>query len=119
MNITGNSDPGTSGVLSAFTDMEGLYFDNSEEPDDFSYRLNKDLERIFKEKGIEYIKFDFEDKDDYYNALVSMQNYVHDNIRLSGTSREGHYEIVVDEDVEALDETDNDENTSKEDSNEE
>ena len=100
---SGNSDPGTSGVLSPFTDIEGFYFDNSEEPDDFAFKLSKDLERIFKEKGIEYVKFDFESKDDYFNAIMSLNKYVEDNVRVSGTSREGHYEIIVDENVDALD----------------
>ena len=102
---SGNSDPGTSGVLSPFTDIEGFYFDNSEEPDDFAFKLSKDLERIFKEKGIEYVKFDFESKDDYFNAIMSLNKYVEDNVRVSGTSREGHYEIIVDENVDALDDT--------------
>ena len=97
--------PGTSGVLSPFTDIEGFYFDNSEEPDDFAFKLSKDLERIFKEKGIEYVKFDFESKDDYFNAIMSLNKYVEDNVRVSGTSREGHYEIIVDENVDALDDT--------------
>lgn len=103
--VCGNSDPGTSGVLSPFTDIEGFYFDNSEEPDDFAFKLSKDLERIFKEKGIEYVKFDFESKDDYFNAIMSLNKYVEDNVRVSGTSREGHYEIIVDENVDALDDT--------------
>lgn len=112
---SGNSDPGTSGVLSPFTDMEGFYFDNSEEPDDFAFKLSKDLERIFKEKGIEYIKFDFESKDDYFNAIMSLNKYVEENVRVSGTSREGHYEIIVDENVDALDDT----NETTEDNSEE
>jgi hypothetical protein len=103
--VCGNSDPGTSGLLSPFSDMNGLYFDDDNEPDDFGYRLNKDLEDIFKEKGVQFIKLDFDNKDDYYNALVSMQKFTNDNINVSGTSREGHYEIVVDsDDTEVLEE---------------
>ena len=90
--------PGTSGLLSPFSDMKGLYFDESEEPDDFLFRLNKDLEKIYDKKGINYIKLDFENKDDFYSALVDMQKFNRENIRVSGTSREGHYEVVIDKD---------------------
>ena len=115
---SGNSDPGTSGVLSPFTDIDGLYFDNSEEPDDFAYRLSQDLERILKEKDIQYIKFDFESKDDFFNILTKMKEFTNENVRVSGTSREGHYEIVVDENTDALDEM-SDKNNSDNQSNSE
>lgn len=116
--VCGNSDPGTSGVLSPFTDIDGLYFDNSEEPDDFAYRLSQDLERILKEKDIQYIKFDFESKDDFFNILTKMKEFTNENVRVSGTSREGHYEIVVDENTDALDEM-SDKNNSDNQSNSE
>lgn len=84
--------------------MDGMYFDETDEPDDFAFQLAKDLERIYEKKGITYIKLNFENKDDFYNALVSMQKFSNDNVTLYGTSREGHYEIVVDTDEE-LDDT--------------
>ena len=96
--------PGTSGLLSPFSDINGLYFNPDDEVDDFEYRLSKDLERIYKEKGITYIKLDFDNKDDYYNTLVAMQKYANDNISVSGTSREGHYEVVIDNDENNEDE---------------
>lgn len=111
--VCGNSDPGTSGLLSPFTDMEGLYFDEKDEPDDFSFRLNKDLEKICDDKNIQFIKLDFDDKDDYYNTLVALQKFTNDSISISGTSREGHYEIVVDkDDSETEEETDYEEDES-------
>ena len=45
-----------------------MYFNPEDEVDDFEYRLSKDLERIYKEKGI----------------------------TMYGTSRENHYEIIFD-----------------------
>lgn len=100
--------PGTSGLLSPFGKMDGMYFDASNEPDDFFYQLNKDLEKIYDEKGIAYIKLNFDNKDDFYNALVQMQEFTSDNVRISGTSREGEYEIVLDKDIE-LDNDESDE----------
>lgn len=97
--------PGTSGLLSPFSNIDGLYFDNSDEPDDFAYQLAKDLEKKYEGQNIEYVKLDFESKDDFYNALMSMKKFTEDNVSVLGTSREGHYEIVVEADKE-LDVTD-------------
>ena len=113
--------PGTSGLLSPFSDMKGLYFDEAEEPDDFLFRLNKDLEKIYDKKGINYIKLDFENKDDFYSALVDMQKFNRVNIRVSGTSREGLYEVVIDKDPsedETTSENENGDETNIEEKNE-
>lgn len=93
--VCGNSDPGTSGLLSPFGKISGLYFDDSDEKNNFSYEFQKDLEDIEKTRGIAYIKFDFDSENDFYNAMMNMQQYVTDNVKLYGTSKEGHYEIVV------------------------
>ena len=110
--MSGNSDPGTSGLLSPFSDMNGLYFNPEDEVDDFEYRLPKDLERIYKEKGITYIKLDFDNKDDYYKALLEMEKMTTDGITMYGTSRENHYEIIFDKEDDA--DEDESEESSKE-----
>ena len=92
--------PGTSGLLSPFAKIDGLYFNNDDEPDDFYYQLTKDLEKKYAEKGITYIKCDFESANDFYNALKDMEKYSESNITCYGTSREGHYEIVINEDTD-------------------
>lgn len=94
--VCGNSDPGTSGVLSPFNDLSSFYFDDSNEKDNFMYLLQKDLERIEKESGIVYIKMDFETEHGFYQTLMDIEKYTRDKIKLYGTSREDHYEIVVD-----------------------
>ena len=86
-------------MLSPFSDIEGLYFDNSDEPDDFVIQLNNDLERIFEKKGITFLRIEFENKDDYFNTLTALRKYADDNIKLYGTSREGHYDIVMSEET--------------------
>lgn len=60
----------------------------------------KDIEDRCWEKGIQYIHCDFESANDFYNALTSIQKYVDDSINVSGTSREGHYEIIIDGEVD-------------------
>lgn len=60
----------------------------------------KDIEERCKEKNITFIKCDFESANDFYNALSSLQKYADDNISVSGTSREGHYEIIINDEVD-------------------
>lgn len=103
--VCGNSDPGTSGLLSPFGKISGLYFDDSDEKNNFSYEFQKDLEEIEKTRGIAYIKLDFDSENDFYNAMMNMQQYVNDNVKLYGTSKEGHYEIVVESESDLEDET--------------
>lgn len=102
--VCGNSDPGTSGLLSPFAKIDGLYFNNDEEPDDFYYQLTKDLEKRYKENNVTFIKCDFESASDFYKALKDMEKYTDKNVTCYGTSREGHYEIVIN-DTEDIDET--------------
>ena len=101
--------PGTSGLLSPFSDIDGLYFNPEDEVDDFEYKLSQDLERIYKEKGITYIKLDFDNKDDYYKALSDMGKVTTEGIKMYGTSRENHYEIIFDTEDEEEEDQNSDE----------
>ena len=82
-------------MLSPFGKIDGLYFDGSDEKNNFMYEFQKDLAEIEKHQGIEYIKLDFDSENDYYNALMEMQSYTNDNTAFYGTSRSGHLEVVV------------------------
>lgn len=103
--VCGNSDPGTSGVLSPFAKIDGLYFNSSDEPDEFYYNLTRDLEEKCKQDGRLYIKMDFESAHDYYEMLEKMIKFTEGSIKISGTSREGHYELVINEDSDMDDPT--------------
>ena len=108
--VCGNSDPGTSGLLSPFGKIDGLYFDGSNEKDNFTYEFQKDLAEIEKQNGIEYIKMDFDSENDFYNTLMSMQKYANDNVAFYGTSKDGHYEVVIES--EKSDDDDEEETTT-------
>ena len=88
---------GTSGLLSPFANIKGLSFNEKEEPHDFYYQFTKDLEERYKDKGITYIKLEFENADDFYNAMTDMQKFCDENISISGTSRTGRYEMIINE----------------------
>ena len=108
--VCGNSDPGTSGLLSPFGNIDGLYFDGSDEKDNFMYEFQKDLAEIEKQQGIEYIKLDFDSENDFYNALMEMQNYAKENTMFYGTSKSGHCEVVIES--EKSDDDDDEETTT-------
>jgi hypothetical protein len=82
-------------LLSPFGNIDGLYFDGSDEKNNFMYEFQKDLAEIEKQQNIEYIKLDFDSENDFYNALMEMQSYTNDNTAFYGTSRSGHLEVVV------------------------
>ena len=55
--------PGTSGVLSPYSEMDGLYFDGSPEPDDFMWVFHKAVNEVAKNRGIQMITIDFDTND--------------------------------------------------------
>ena len=61
--VCGNSDPGTSGILSPFGKIEGLYFNDSREPDDYEFAFKQDIEKIMKADGVKYIEITAENKE--------------------------------------------------------
>ena len=89
---------GTSGVLSPFAKIDGLYFNKDAEPADFYYNLMKDLEDKWEKKGYKFIKLTFDNPIDYYNALYAAKEFTRENVKAYGTSVEDKYEIVINED---------------------
>ena len=98
--VCGNSDPGTSGCLSPFSSIKGLYFDDSPEPDEFYYNLVQRLIEKYKKEGKHYITIEYDNPEDFYNALTSLDKFANDNTKICGTSRANKYEIVINEDVD-------------------
>ena len=88
--------PGTSGVLSPFGQIEGLYFNNSSEPDDFEFNFKKDLSRVLEEEGVERIEIKADNKEDYYKILDQLYEFNKGCITVSGTSKE-KYTLIVEE----------------------
>lgn len=93
--VCGNSDPGTSRTLSPFAKIEGLHFDPSIEPSDFYYNIVKDINKISKDHGEISITCEFDNPRDFYNYINELSKFNNDNIRIYGTSREGHYDVVM------------------------
>ena len=79
--------PGTSGVLSPFGKIKGLYFNDSKEPDDVMYNLAQDISKLMKEEGVEFIGIDCETKEDYYKIIDALAAFNDNAIKVSCTSK--------------------------------
>lgn len=92
--VCGNSDPGTSGVLSPFGKIKGFYFNDENETDAFRFDYAKDLERVLTEENFEYIKINCATKEEYYALLNKLADFNENAIKINGTSRE-KYEVFI------------------------
>lgn len=80
--------------------MDGLYFDDSMEADDEVFRLRDEIEKLAKAKGVEFIKIDFETKEDFYKTMNAFRYFVNDNIRVYSSTNDDEYSLIVnDEEV--------------------
>ena len=96
--------PGTSGVLSPFGKIDGLYFNNSREPDDFMFDCKKDIKKIMDEDNVDYLEIKVDNKDDYYKLLSELSNFNDNAITVNGTSKDVYTVIVEnEEDVDKKD----------------
>jgi hypothetical protein len=103
--VCGNSDPGTSGTMSPFAKIKGLYFNDDDEPVDTLYNLINDIQKIYEDKNLTYIKLDFDNPKDFYKVLDEVHKWNYDDIKICETSREGHYELVLNEESDIDDKT--------------
>ena len=78
----GNSDPGTSGILSPFAKIRGLYFNSDGEPDEFMEEFMTDLKSYMKTSGQDMIAIDFTNKDEYYRILEKAEAFTEENLTL-------------------------------------
>lgn len=93
--VCGNSDPGTSRTLSPFAKIQGLHFDASIEPSDFYYRISKEVNDKCKRNGDISVMVEFDNPTDFYKYISELEKFNNENISISGTSREGHYDVVL------------------------
>lgn len=87
--------PGTSGVLSPYSKMDGLCFDGSPEPDNFMWLFHNAVKEVAKKRGITLITMDFDTKEDYYNALDELQGFADDRVKITTTSKADDTSISI------------------------
>lgn len=70
INVCGNSDPGTSGVITPFCKTDGLYFDESMEPENFKYDFEKEIiENRKKNEDKMFIDVAYDNITDYFSVM--------------------------------------------------
>ena len=99
------SDPGTSGLLSPYSKIKGLSFDDSMEPDNFRFEFMNAVKEVLKEDGVDSIDIDFDNRDDYYSFVNSVHRFNDDNIHVNFVSKKKEYDHVLTEEEEDLEET--------------
>ena len=97
--------------------MDGLYFDDSMEPDDSIFDLKRAIEKVAAQKDVSFIKIEFEKKEDYYDAMNLLRNFNDENIHVHSTSKEDDLSVIVESDAD-LDSREKDSGNNEEDLNE-
>lgn len=70
LNVAGNSDPGTSGVITPFCKTYGLYFSDKAEPESGKFKIDKIVEQYLIEQGEMLVETcGFETVEDYYQSM--------------------------------------------------
>ena len=111
--------PGTSGILSPFGKIKGLYFDESKEPDDIYFQYMEDVRKISEEEGSTFIDTNITSKDDYYEYIDKLKDSEEDMLEVEMVSKEGSCDIVVSqEEISSGTPTGNEKADKKEEDNE-
>lgn len=80
--------------------MDGLYFDDSMEPDDEIFAFKRSIEKIAEQQDVDFIKINFDNKEDYYEAMNHLRSFNNENIHVHSTSKEDDLSIIVESDVD-------------------
>jgi len=85
MNIYSlNSDPGTSGLLSPFSNIKSMYFNDDREPNDNYYELYKQVSELLDNEDEHVIRIHADNKEDYYQVLDKITDFYKDGINIYG-----------------------------------
>lgn len=75
INVCGNTDPGTSGVITPFCkDIVGMEFSDKPEPQDFLYKFSNDLNDYLDKIDDRSVTIHYGDQDSYYEIQKRFQD---------------------------------------------
>jgi hypothetical protein len=80
--------------------MDGLYFDGSPEPNDFTWVFHQAVKAVAEQQGVKLIMVDFDTKEDYYHALNELQGFVDTRVRISTSSKSEDQSIIIEPDID-------------------
>lgn len=84
----GNSDPGTSGILSPFCPMKSLYFDDGGEPDDVLFEFMEDVKNALQKQGKHEISVEFDTPEEYYAIINNLRHFAENEITVYASSKD-------------------------------
>lgn len=77
INVCGNSDPGTSGIITPFCKTDGLFFDDSYEPEEFKFQFEKDVNDYRKKNSNNlFIDIDCDNITDYFKQQEKFREVI-------------------------------------------
>ena len=89
-------------MLSPFGPIQGLYFNNNPEPDDYEYDFKKDIDNIMdnmcNKNNIDYITIKASDKKTYYNILDELLKFNKNAIKVYSVSNDDDVIIIENDD---------------------
>lgn len=80
--------------------MDGLYFDDEMEPDNFLFEFKKRVKDVIKNKGARYVTVDFSNKEDYYAMMNAMQTFNEEKVSVLTTSDENDLRIIIMDEID-------------------
>lgn len=83
INVCGNSDPGTTGVLTPFCKTHGLHFEDVLEPEEFKYEFEQEIREMEKEQNPDnvFIELDYDKSNirDLFDKMNHLTKFVQSN----------------------------------------
>lgn len=88
LNVAGNSDPGTSGVITPFCETYGLYFSDKPEPESGKFAIDKMVEEyLINEDEMLVETCGYDTVDDYYKSMEKCSE-VNKNFRINKVQKD-------------------------------
>ena len=103
--VCGNSDPGTSMLLSPWSEIKGFNFDPEPETDHFFYEFKKDMEEKDWEKNepekFDYVRIESDSKERYFDVLNKLAEISADTTVYYTPTDDTNFIIQPEEDIDA------------------
>ena len=103
--VCGNSDPGTSMLLSPWSEIKGFNFDPKPETDHFFYEFKKDMEEKNWEKNepdkFDYVRIESDSKERYFDVLNKLAEISADTTVYYTPTDDTNFIIQPEEDIDA------------------
>ena len=78
INVCGTSDPGSTRTLTPFCNTTGLYYSGENEPEDFKYKFDKDIDSYFRDENKIIVSPSFKSKEAYYDYEESSKDLLNE-----------------------------------------